>query len=351
MKAAILPQEPGLVFQAGVVSLLVTQNVSLILALHNLRSNDTESRLYCPAVAVAMGEICKFVIWLGVAQRPAGFPAVTRWMIEQWTVASQRYDTLRMALPSILYVVQTNLLYFALGYLDPITYQLLGQLKTLASAGFMVALLGRRLKPLQWIALVVLTAGISAVQLASVPPARPENYANGSRTLYFLGVTAVIMASLTSGFAGVYLEKIFKTGMSREAVDDVEPGTQKSSSASHHLIDDLAAANLRLGFFSIPFAVTSSLATSCGPGASGCWTAAIKWPALAWFSVLNSAAGGIFVALTIKYLDNIIKSFAMTSSIVLAGLLGSASREARGAEWWIGVSAVLLSVWMYHIGQ
>jgi solute carrier family 35 (UDP-sugar transporter), member A1/2/3 len=51
-------------------------------------------------------------------------------------------DSVKLLVPSLLYVVQNNLLFVAVSNLDPGTYQVTSQLKTLATALFAVAILG-----------------------------------------------------------------------------------------------------------------------------------------------------------------------------------------------------------------
>jgi UDP-sugar transporter A1/2/3 len=51
-------------------------------------------------------------------------------------------DSVKLLVPSLLYVVQNNLLFVAVSNLDPGTYQVTSQLKTLVTALFAVIILG-----------------------------------------------------------------------------------------------------------------------------------------------------------------------------------------------------------------
>ena len=80
------------------------------------------------------------------------------------------------------------------------------QLRILVTAMFFVCILGRRLSGAQWFSLVVLTCGVSVVQLeGSSPGDRPPAHHNR-----LLGLLAVLCMCGTSGFGSVYFEKVLK---------------------------------------------------------------------------------------------------------------------------------------------
>lgn len=94
--------------------------------------------------------------------------------------------------------------YVALSNLDAATYQVTYQLKVLTTALFSVFMLSKVLKKVQWASLVMLMLGIACVPQDSSSSGSSENLN------YWKGLSAVILASLTSGFAGVYFEKLLK---------------------------------------------------------------------------------------------------------------------------------------------
>ena len=132
-------------------------------------------------------------------------------------------DFLKVSVPAFLYVVQNNLLFLALSKLDAATYQVTYQLKILTTALFSVIMLGRQLNRLKWIALVVLMAGVALVQVSvyyvSVNgmlqfPSGDQSSSTSSEHSFadqMVGLAAVSGACVTSGFSGVYMEKILKT--------------------------------------------------------------------------------------------------------------------------------------------
>uniref|UniRef100_A0A1I7WXF8 Protein kinase domain-containing protein n=1 Tax=Heterorhabditis bacteriophora TaxID=37862 RepID=A0A1I7WXF8_HETBA len=114
-----------------------------------------------------------------------------------------------VAVPAVLYVIQNNLLFLALSKLDAASYQVTYQLKILTTAFFSVTMLGRVLNRLKWLALILLTAGVALVQMPSSNSSSKSVTSNSSDNL--IGVLAVLTACVSSGFAGVYFEKILKT--------------------------------------------------------------------------------------------------------------------------------------------
>lgn len=74
-------------------------------------------------------------------------------------------DVLKVGVPAFCYVIQNNLLFFALSKLDAATYQVTYQLKILTTAFFAVTMLKKKLIMFKWISLVLLTGGVALVQV------------------------------------------------------------------------------------------------------------------------------------------------------------------------------------------
>ena len=92
--------------------------------------------------------------------------AVGGWICGTWSetkrvLYNELYsrDTLACAVPAVTYTVQNNLLFIALANLEPPTYQVAYQSKTIFTALFSVLWLGRQLVRSQWLAVCLLTAG------------------------------------------------------------------------------------------------------------------------------------------------------------------------------------------------
>lgn len=84
----------------------------------------------------------------------------------QNSIVKQPMDTLKICVPSLVYIIQNNLLYVSASHLDAATYQVTYQLKILTTAMFAVFILRKKLFSNQWGALVLLVVGVVLVQLA-----------------------------------------------------------------------------------------------------------------------------------------------------------------------------------------
>merc|ERR1712223_1325189 len=122
------------------------------------------------------------------------------------TIIQNKMDTLKVCIPSFIYLVQNNLLYVAAANLDVATYQITYQLKILTTAVFSVLMLNKKLIKHQWLSLVVLVAGVAMVQLSD----SKESSVSDREQSKLAGFAAALSACVLSGLAGVYFEKILK---------------------------------------------------------------------------------------------------------------------------------------------
>ena len=114
---------------------------------------------------------------------------------------------LRFAVPAALYVVQSNLIFLAVKNLPPAVYMASSQSKIITTAIFSVIVLNKSLNRAQVCSLVTLTFGMVLVQLPQ-QTAPSHQYTMGSQ---FVGLLAIFSATITSGYAGVYLESLYKS--------------------------------------------------------------------------------------------------------------------------------------------
>ena len=194
--------------------LLVFQNsASTILVTHTRSISPLPGRpLYLGSAAVLVSECLKLSSCLAMITHEEG--GVKQAAAEVWLAVVVRWrDTRRMAVPALCYGLQNVLFYVALSNLTPTAYQLWSQSKTLVTALFFVTILKQVLKPRQWFALGLLTAGVGLVQVAEVAAkaggaASVAASAGGAAPMVALGVAAVLASSVLSGFANVYFEKV-----------------------------------------------------------------------------------------------------------------------------------------------
>jgi hypothetical protein len=132
----------AIVIKYSALLLLVAQMVGLVLLMRYSRTNhdqtNAEQPLYLASTAVFIMEVMKLAICSGVIAYQSG----GNLMAELKThVIQSPNEILKLSVPSFLYTVQNNLLYFALTNLDAATYQVCYQLKILTTAVFSMVLL------------------------------------------------------------------------------------------------------------------------------------------------------------------------------------------------------------------
>jgi UDP-sugar transporter A1/2/3 len=318
--------------------LLVAQNTALVLTMrYSLVSGKIEDR-YASTTAIACMEVMKLLIctavvfWQGdsanidiekeqkksqglklIKDKGIGFVGAIREFVVQSPL-----EMLKLTVPSILYTVQNNLLYVALKNLDAATYQVCYQCKILTTAVFSVAMLGKSLNKKKWFALVLLTIGVGLTQIN--PSAKKSSDGEGSP---FIGFIAVFSACVTSGFAGVYFEKILKGSSTTLWVRNIQMGISATLFAFVGVYLSESEQVLSKGFF---FGYNSS----------------VIW------SIVLQALGGLLVALVMKYADNILKGFATGISIISSCILSVIIFGfVPSMLFVIGAALVLIAVYFY----
>jgi UDP-sugar transporter A1/2/3 len=121
----------------GALALLVLQNTFLVVYMGYSRT--TTGPMYASSTAVATMECVKLLSCLSVMLlQPGGFAALGRGLYAE--VFMSPWEILKVSVPSLLYMVQNNLLYIALTHLDAATYQVGYQVKILTTAGDLLLL-------------------------------------------------------------------------------------------------------------------------------------------------------------------------------------------------------------------
>ncbi|KAJ8015977.1 hypothetical protein DPEC_G00002300 [Dallia pectoralis] len=272
------------------LAILVVQNASLILSIRYVRTLPGDR--FFTTSAVVMAEVLKVLTCLLIImfQKKGNVMEFVGLLFD--SVVIQYKDTLKLAIPSLIYTLQNNLQYVAISNLPAATFQVTYQLKILTTALFSVMMLRKSLSRIQWLSLLLLFTGVAIVQMEQEGK-RKETTVTGPIQNYAKGLVAVIVSCLSSGFAGVYFEKILK-----------------GSSASVWI------RNIQLGIFGTVL------------GLLGMWWndgLAIKekgflfgYTPMVWGVIFNQAFGGLLVAVVVKYADNILKGFATSFSIIVS---------------------------------
>ncbi|GFY56754.1 UDP-galactose translocator [Trichonephila inaurata madagascariensis] len=298
---------------------LTLQNASLNLMMRYARM---QKELFISSTAVLMAEIMKLFICLFMI----GFvEEKSFWMllnIIKRDILKQPLDTLKVAIPSFVYLLQNNLLYIGATHLDAATCQVTYQLKILTTAILSVMMLKKRLSYPQWISLVTLFIGVAIVQLAQLNAPSSGHLNHEQKPL--LGMTAIVAACCLSGFAGVYFEKILKS------TDEVS----------------LWIRNIQLCFASIPLGlVTVAFMDWEEVSTKGFFYA---YNATVWIVIILQAGGGIIVAVVVKFADNILKGFATSLAIILSCVISVYILNFKlTAQFVVGATLVMGSVYLY----
>jgi UDP-sugar transporter A1/2/3 len=304
------------VLKWGSLVLLVMQNSSLFVVTRYTRAGNHRGHLYLPSVVVLIVELLKMAICLGLILFGTG--SVNGMASElRRHVWEARSETLRLGVPAACYALQNNLIFVAISNLSATAAQVLFQLKTISTACFTILLLGKSFRGPQWLSFILLTAGVVLVQ------SEDAKSSAAAKANPFLGVCAALVAATLSGFAGVYLEKMFTSG-----------GIS------------LWMRNVQLGLFAIPLQLLAIVQLDLdkvlrygllqGFRPSTCLVVAIQ------------VTGALLTAIVIKHAGNVLKTFAAVLALLMTcGLSMLIFDFHPTALFWAGVLTVAASIWLY----
>ncbi|XP_056130370.1 UDP-galactose translocator [Lampris incognitus] len=275
------------------LAVLVVQNASLILSIRYVRTLPGD-RFYTTS-AVVMAEILKVFTCLLIIllHRKCNVKDTVLCLVD--SIVFQYKDTLKLSVPSLIYTLQNNLQYVAISNLPAATFQVTYQLKILTTALFSVLMLRKSLSRVQWVSLLLLFAGVAIVQVQQEGN-KEASLQDSSGQNYTVGLIAVVISCLSSGFAGVYFEKILK-----------------GSSAS------VWVRNVQLGIFGTALGMLG-LWWNDGPAIAE-HGFLFGYTPMVWCVIFNQAFGGLLVAVVVKYADNILKGFATSFSIIVSTVM------------------------------
>jgi UDP-sugar transporter A1/2/3 len=234
-------------------------------------------------------------------------------------------ETVKVAVPAFVYMLQNNLLYVAASNLDAATCQITYQLKILTTAMFAVTMLGQTIGRTKWAALAILVGGIVLVQLPQLAGAGAARATAGNPAV---GLCAVLAACAMSGFAGVWFEKLLKSSRT-----------------------SLWVRNVQLGVIGGALGLAGALAKD-GAAIRGAGLLQGFSP-LVWAVVAQVGLGGLLVAVVVKYADNVQKGFATSLSIVASGVVSYFLIPSFAFHptptWLAGSALVILATYLYSL--
>ena len=204
------------------------------------------------------------------------------------------------ATPSFIYFINNNCIFFILQAVDPTTFQLLSQMKTIFTGLLFRVFLKRKLSAVQYLALVTLACGTACSQLPSgrAHAAAAGGHGHGRQlgafdgsgigsmaTPLFGGLLSVL-SSFLSACGGIYNEKLLKG----------------RPSASIHW------QNIQMYVWGVLLnALGAYMKDGSALQASGLLTG---FSASAWSVVVCNALNGLAISAVLKYADNIARVYA-----------------------------------------
>ncbi|XP_069572695.1 UDP-galactose translocator [Brachyistius frenatus] len=302
------------------LAVLVVQNASLILSIRYVRTLPGDR--FFSTSAVVMAEVLKVLTCLLIIllQKRLNVKQTLHFLLD--AIVFQYKDTVKLAVPSLIYTLQNNLQYVAISNLPAATFQVTYQLKILTTALFSVMMLRKSLSRVQWVSLLLLFAGVAIVQ---VQQEGNKESSDGSNQNYMVGLVAVVISCLSSGFAGVYFEKILKGSSASVWVRNVQLGIFGTALGMLGLWWSDGAAIAERGFL---FGYTD----------------------MVWCVIFNQAFGGLLVAVVVKYADNILKGFATSFSIIISTVMSIYLFAFRvDLLFTAGAGLVIGAVYMYSL--
>lgn len=309
----------------GSLVLLVAQMVGLVLLMRHSRTQvAADGEMYLASTAVFVMEVMKFMICLIVIFYQSGSSIITMANELYHHIFETPWEVVKLLVPSLLYTVQNNLLYLALTNLDAATYQVCYQLKILTTALFSAFLLNRKFSAKKWFALVLLTIGVVLAQNSGSGDSHTSKEgAEVEQQNRFIGLVAVLCAACTSGFSGVYFEKILKGSSVTLWVRNIQMGLP----------------SVIISFIGV---FMKDLDTVMSKGML------VGFSPLVWTVIFVQAAGGLIVAVVVKYADSVLKVFAASFSIVASCIVSIFLFNFRpNMRFSIGTILVCTSIIMY----
>lgn len=292
----------------------------------DLPSTHHRGTLYLTSTAVFCAEIIKLIASLYFEYTTSNTKQF-RAFIKRTQNQVLDIDTIRIGLPGVLYVVENNLLFIALSNLSVTVFEVTDQLKIITTAYFSTVLLNLKLKPIQKVSLVLLAIGVATVEISSNEEEVNTNIEINSQT-QLIGLIALILSCIISGFAGVYFEKLIK---------------QNESISIYIRNVQLAIWGATFGLFTV-FLSSESLVEEYGFFQN--------YNFLTFGVIVTLAITGILNAFVIKYADNVLKGFAASISTVVASLVSSfAFNNELNKLFVIGSGTVVMSIFLYGIAS
>lgn len=223
--------------------------------------------------------------------------------------------------------------------LQPLTYNVLNQTKTLSAALCCYFIIGRKQSKPQIASLFLLLSSALVIEKIIPLSGLLTGASGGALTVFSIsarhwthGVAPILLASFISGLAGAITQKNLQSAS----------GCGKTGGRNALLF------SLEMNFFSLLILLTSLVASPDGQKmvANGFFH---NWTPQTIIPITTNALGGIIVGLVTKYAGSVKKGFALIFGILISGIL-QASSGGGGIQTVqiIGGCLAALSLWMHN---
>lgn len=267
---------------------MVFQNSATVLVGRYTRSSVPTEELYVVNHLILVTELGKLVLSCLFEWYTTGGKLMDSVRVN---IIDAPYDALKIMVPALLYLVQNSLLYVALSNLTAPMFQVTYQGKLVTTAVVSVIMLNRKYSFQQWMCLVLLSMGVAVVVLGESGDKKQDDTTAGPQSLT-VGLFAVTIACFSSALAGVYFEKVVKTGKTGSGAQNKKPVS-------------VWMRNIQLAFFTIVTASMKEIVSGAKPAGDANQDYFHGFTSWVWVLVCLQAGGGLLVAAVIKYADNV----------------------------------------------
>nr|XP_010924820.1 CMP-sialic acid transporter 1 [Elaeis guineensis] len=227
-------------------------------------------------------------------------------------------------IPSIIYLVHNNVQFATLTFVDPSTYQIMGNLKIVTTGILFRLFLRRKLSNLQWMAIILLALGTTTSQVKGCGESSCDSLFSAPIEGYMLGLLSACLSAL----AGVYTEYLMKKNN-----------------------DSLYWQNVQLYMFGAIFNMAWLFWEDFRVG----FEKGLLWQRLfngytitTWLVILNLGSSGLLVSWLMKYADNIVKVYSTSMAMLLTMVLSIYLFNIKPTvQLFLGIVICIMSIHMY----
>jgi len=259
------------------------------------------------------------------------------------------------AIPALIYSLQNNLVQISYQNLDGLTFNLINQSKLLFAAVFGYLILSQRQSKQQMVALFLLTcAAVLLVTGGSTTSAQPGKAV--SPTVYFyLGMIPLCVASVSSGLAGALCQQAVQVGKRNTNLFSLEMAVFSVVSVTSCLIWAQFAYGEPMGVRDVLLIILGERSAPVVTGSVPLWNVSALlrgWTPGTLIPVFTNAIGGVLVGQVTKYAGSVKKGFAITSGLLLSGVINGGltylqTGKMLGGDLLLAFLIVTFSTWLH----